>query len=110
MIASHRISTAITLMVEMGTGMKWLPGPENLIALTLLVLAPASIARLAIGASWLQIGSAFLIWTMLLWILIGGPKASNRSEGIGWTLITSMFVNWIGVPATAFFLRAANLP
>ena len=75
----------------------------------MLVFAPAAIAKLIVGADWLQVAFAFLIWFVCLWLVLGGPYIS-KDEGVGWTAIMSMFFGWIGVPIVALILRAADLP
>jgi hypothetical protein len=89
--------------------MKWLPGPESLFVLGLIVLAPAAIAKFIVGATWLQVACAFGLWFVGLCILLGGNGVS-RDEAIGWTLIMSMFFGWLGVPISAVIIRALDLP
>ena len=89
--------------------MSWAPGTETLFVLGLLIVVPAAIAKLVIGASWLQVACAFPLWFFCLWLMLGGPSVS-RDEGIGWTIIISMFFGWLGVPLAALVLRVANLP
>lgn len=89
--------------------MRYLPGPEALFVLGLIVILPAILARYIVGASWVQVVCAFPLWFLVLWLILGGPSIS-RDEGIGWTMIMSMFFSWAGVPIAALVLRLANFP
>jgi hypothetical protein len=89
--------------------MKWLPGPETLFVVGLVVAAPAVLARFIVGATWLQVACAFCLWFVGLCIMLGGHGVS-RDEQIGWTIIMSMFFGWIGVPVSALVIRLLNLP
>lgn len=42
--------------------MKYLPGPEALFVLGLIIIAPGALAWVVTGGKWLQIGCAFLLW------------------------------------------------
>ena len=90
--------------------MKWLPGPETLFVLGLIVVAPALVAKFIIGATWLQVACAFGLWFAGLCILLGGGPGVSRDEAIGWTLIMSMFFGWLGVPISALIIRVLDLP
>ena len=89
--------------------MRFLPGPEAMLVLGLLVILPAILARYLVGAGWLQLPLAFLLWFLTLWLLLGGT-ANSRDEGLGWTLIMGMFFSWAGVPIAALILRVTNVP
>ena len=89
--------------------MKYLPGPEALFVLGLIIIVPAALAWVVTGGKWLQIGCAFMLWWVALFVFLGGGSVS-RDEGLGWTMIMSMFFGWAGVPIAALILRAANLP
>jgi hypothetical protein len=88
--------------------MRFLPGPEALFAFALIVAGPAILARFFVATSWLQVGCAFLVWTFLLLLLLGG--GASRNEAIGWTIIVSMFSNWLTIPLTALILRLLDVP
>lgn len=83
--------------------------PAALFVLGLLVIVPAAIAKIVVGATWLQVACAFPLWFLFLWLMLGGTT-NSRDEGIGWTIIMGMFFSWLGVPLAAMFLRAVNLP
>jgi len=89
--------------------MKWLPGPETLFVLGLMVGAPAVLAKFIVGATWLQVGCAFALWFIFLMVLLGGRGVST-DEQIGWTLIMTMFFGWLGVPISAVVIRVLDLP
>ncbi|MBX7495407.1 hypothetical protein K3172_06005 [Qipengyuania sp. 6B39] len=79
-------------------------------AIATLVL-PISLARLLIGASWPQIGIAYLVWLAGIFILIGGlGKRTRKNEALGFTMIFAMFTLWAGVPLAALALRLLGLP
>ena len=88
---------------------KFLPGPEALFVLGLIVIAPGALAWLVTGGRWPQVVCAFALWFVVLFLFLGRGSVS-RDEGIGWTLIMSMFFGWAGVPLAAFLLRCANIP
>lgn len=88
---------------------KFLPGPEALFVLGLIVIAPGALAWLVTGGRWLQVLCAFALWFVALFMFLGGGSVS-RDEGIGWTLIMSMFFGWAGVPLAALALRFLNIP
>jgi hypothetical protein len=89
--------------------MKWLPGPETLFVVGLVVVAPALLAKYIVGASWLQVACAYFCWIVVLCILLGGHGVS-KDETIGWTLIMTMFFGWLGVPISALVIRVLDLP
>jgi hypothetical protein len=72
-------------------------------------VVPVVLGRFAVRASWLQIGCAYPVWFVALWLMLGGP-ANSAEEGVGWTLVMGMFFTWAGVPIAAILLRAANMP
>ncbi len=72
------------------------------IALTLVV--PLALAKLLVGANWLQTGAAFqVLWGVLL--LLGLMWGSNWGERFGWPFIFSMFVSIPAVPVIALVLK-----
>ena len=86
---------------------RFLPGPEGLFLFAALVGLPGILARFVVGASWLQVGWAFVVWTIMLALLLG---PGSRDETIGWTIIVSMFIGWLGIPIVAWVLKLADLP
>ena len=75
------------------------------------LVLPISLARLLIGASWPQIGIAYLAWLAAIFILIGGiGKTTRKNEALGFTMIFGMFTLWAGVPLVATGLRLLDLP
>jgi hypothetical protein len=93
----------------METIMRWLPGPEVLFFVTLMFLGPALIAKFVVRATWAQVGCAFLMWFLCLFVLLGGHGVS-ADEQFGWTIIMSMFFGWLGIPVSALILRALHIP
>jgi len=65
------------------------------------------LARFVVGASWLQVGCAFVVWIIMLALLVG---TGSRGETIGWPIIVSMFIGWLGIPIVAWVLKLADLP
>jgi hypothetical protein len=84
-------------------------GARIVVFVTLVLLGPALIAKFVVGATWVQVGCAFLIWFLCLFVLLGGHGVST-DEQFGWTLIMSMFFGWLGVPVSALILRALHIP
>ena len=89
--------------------LKWLPGGETGFLLAAVLVVPAVLARYLIGAPWLQVCCAFLVWYLGLWSMLGGT-VNPRGESFGWTVILSMFFSWAGVPIVALVLRLLNVP
>lgn len=89
--------------------MKFLPGPETMFVLGLIFVVPGVLAWLVTGGRVPQVACAFPLWFLVLWLLLGGAGNSS-GEGIGWTLIMSMFFGWAGVPLAALALRFLNIP
>jgi len=75
----------------------------------LLLGLPLFLARFMVGATWLQVGCAFGVYFLALFMVLGGGKAS-AAEAFGFTLILSIFFAWAGVPIAALMLRLLNLP
>ena len=79
-------------------------------AIATLVL-PVMLARMLIGATWPQVGIAYMVWLVGIFILIGGlGKKTRKNEALGFTMIFAMFTLWAGVPLTALVLRLLGLP
>ena len=72
-------------------------------------IVPALLARYLVRASWLQVACSFPGWWLALWLILGGPSIS-LDEGLGWTMVMSMFFSWLGVPLVAFVCKKVNVP
>lgn len=74
-----------------------------------IIAVPTVLAKCVVGAGWLQVGCAFLVWMVGGTILLSGGSV-RPVEAFGWTMILGMFWNWLLVPAIALLLRVVNLP
>ena len=73
------------------------------------VVIPSAIAKFLVGASWMQIGTAYALWVGGVWLMTGGPFRS-LDQTLGWTTIMVMLVSWVVIPVLSLVLRLANVP
>lgn len=65
---------------------------------------PIFLAKIVVGAGWIQILIAYGIFYALLFLVLV-PGSPNRTEGIGWMFIMAMFLTIPAVPILSIILR-----
>jgi hypothetical protein len=72
--------------------------------LVLYFVAPIFLAKMVVGASWMQILIAYAVFYAVLFLVLvpGSPRAE---EGIGWMFIMAMFLTIPAVPILCILLR-----
>jgi len=67
------------------------------------LVVPITLARLIVGATWLQIAIAYVILVLGLGLISMG--GSTIDEKVGWMLILGMFFAIPGIPILSLILR-----
>ena len=80
---------------------------EYLFVFGLYVAIPVFLGRVVNGATWLDIGKAYLIlWGLLL--LFGLTSGASWGERFGWPMILGMFFSIPGIPLILWLMRQAG--
>jgi hypothetical protein len=98
--------------------------PDWPIAAAAFIVVPAalgSVAVLATGGHWRQLGYAFGFWVALLLVLpLSQLRLYSSWEGLrftsgkfeeyfGWALIFAMFTSWIAIPILVLIVHSSGL-